>query len=107
MRKTILIAFWVSGFFTFAEDIFGQAIYKWVDEKGTIHFSDNPTSGIFDRDKEPPKEDGLEVLRKSEMANQPKGTVSGGKSTGTGYSSGSGSRSSVGGRSTTTRTGRT
>ncbi len=23
-------------------DTWGQGIYKWVDEKGTIHFSDNP-----------------------------------------------------------------
>jgi hypothetical protein len=57
----------------FTEDIYGQEFYKWVDEKGTVHFSDNPTYARSQQLKEKhSKEDGIEVLKKSEPSNQPK-----------------------------------
>ena len=104
MQKIILITFLVFGFFAFTGDIFAQQIYKWVDEKGTIHFSDNSSSPTLNQEKEPPKENGIEVLKRSEMGNQPKGTAPGGKSIKIGYSQRSSSGS--GGGSTTVRSGR-
>ncbi len=108
MRKIVLITFLVFGLLGITESIFGQGIYKWVDEKGTIHFSDNPTSSFFSGEKEPPKENGIEVLKKLEAGNR-QGTVvgSGGKSIRIGYSQGSGGGSSGGGSTTTIRSGRT
>ncbi|MBP1699633.1 MAG: hypothetical protein H6Q41_4821, partial [Deltaproteobacteria bacterium] len=41
----------VFGFFVFTGDIFGQQIYKSVDEKGTINFTDNPTSPVLETKK--------------------------------------------------------
>ena len=105
MRKITLIAFLVFGLFAFTENIFGQGFYKWVDEKGTVHFSDNPPSPTFNREKEPPKENGIKVLKRLEMGNRSQGITSGGKSIRIGYSSGSGG-GSVGRGSTTIRTGR-
>jgi hypothetical protein len=55
----------------FTEDIFGQEFYKWVDEKGTVHFSDNPTYARTQQQKENSKENGIEVLKKSEPSNRP------------------------------------
>ncbi len=104
MRKIVLITFLIFGLFGITESIFGQGIYKWVDEKGTIHFSDNPTSSFLSGEKEPPKENGLEVLKKLEGGSRQE-TVSGGTSIRIGYSQGSGGSSSGGG-STTIRSGR-
>jgi len=55
----------------FTEDIFGQEFYKWVDEKGTVHFSDNPTYARAQQQKENSKENGIEVLKRSEPSNRP------------------------------------
>jgi hypothetical protein len=95
-----LIVFLVFGLFAFTKNIFGQEFYKWVDEKGTIYFSDNPNSTVFNRGKEPPKENGIEVLKRSETGNR-QGTVVGTKGTSIriGYSQSSGGSS--GGGSTT------
>jgi hypothetical protein len=54
-----------------------KEIYKWVDEKGTVHFSENPPSIVSNREKGPPKENGIETLKRSE--NRPQGMVSDGK----------------------------
>jgi uncharacterized membrane protein YgcG len=105
MKKMVLIAFVASVLLGFDENIFAQGIYKWVDEKGTVHFSDNPTSSVFDRGKEPPKENGLEVLKKLEGGSGQE-AASGGKTIRIGYSQGSGGGSSGGG-SITIRSGRT
>lgn len=43
MRSKVFLAFLVLSLFAIGENTWGQ-IYKWVDEKGTVHFSDNPTS---------------------------------------------------------------
>jgi hypothetical protein len=104
MRKIVLITFLVFGLLAFTENIFGQEFYKWVDNKGTVHFSDTPPSPTLNQGKEPPKENGIEVLKKLETGNQPKGATSSGKSTRIGYTQSSGGSS--GGGSTTVRSGR-
>ncbi len=75
MHKPILIAFILLGLFLygliiFAEDIFGQEVYKSVDEKGTIKFSDSPTSPVVTTKKGAVKQDGADVLKRSEKANK-------------------------------------
>ena len=104
MRKIVLIVFLIFGLLAFTQNIFGQEFYKWVDKKGTVHFSETPPSSTSNQEKEPPKENGIEVLKRSEMGNQPKGAASGGKSIRIGYSQSSGGSS--GGGSTTVRSGR-
>jgi hypothetical protein len=109
MQRIILISLIVFGFSMFSEDIFGQAAYKSVDERGTINFSDNPTSSVLETKKGPRKEDGAEVLKRNEKANLPPATVPGGKTIVLDHltSSGGGSSSgSSGGSSRTIRTGR-
>jgi hypothetical protein len=61
-----LIVFLTLGLLGFNKNIFGQGIYKWVDEKGTVHFSDNPSSLIFDQQKRTAKgkwNTGIEEIR--------------------------------------------
>jgi hypothetical protein len=70
MHKPILILFIVLGFIIFAGDIFGQGIYKSVDEKGTVNFSDNPNSPVVTTKKGSAKQDGTEVLKRNEKANK-------------------------------------
>jgi hypothetical protein len=101
MKKIVLTTFLVFGLFTSAENIFGQELYKWVDEKGTVHFSDNPTSTVFNQEKERPIENGLEVLKRSETGNRSQATASGGKRIIINYSQSSSAGSSSGGGSTT------
>jgi tRNA G46 methylase TrmB len=55
----------------FTQNIFGQEFYKWVDEKGTVHFSDNPTYARNQQQKEYSKENGIEVLKKAESNDRP------------------------------------
>jgi len=105
MRKIVLVMVLTVGLFAFSENIFGQELYKWVDEKGTVHFSDNPTSVIFSQVKERPKENGLETLKRSEKGNRSQATASGGKRIIIDYSQGS-SGSSGGGSTATIRRGR-
>jgi len=105
MRKIVLIVFLVFGLLGFNGNIFAEGIYKWVDEKGTVHFSDNPTSGVFNQEKDRPKENGLEVLKRKEMGNRSQATTPGGKTFIIDYSQGS-SGSSGGGSTRTISSGR-
>jgi len=105
MQKVLLIVFLAFGLLAFTEKIFGQELYKWVDEKGTVHFSDNPTSVILGQEKERPREDGLEVLKRLEGGNRPQTATTGAKSIVIDYSQGSGGSGSGGG-STMIRSGR-
>ncbi len=78
MRKPILITFILFGLILygliiFAEDIFGQEVYKSVDEKGTVNFSDSPSSPVVTTKKGAVKQDGAEVLKRNEKAK--KGTL--------------------------------
>jgi hypothetical protein len=70
MHKPILILLIVFGFIFFTEDIFGQEIYKSVDEKGTVSFSDSPTSPVVTTKKGAANQDGAEVLKRNEKANK-------------------------------------
>jgi len=107
MRKIVFTTFLIFGFFVFTENIFGQGYYKWVDEKGTIHFSDNSTSSVGNQEKGPPKENGIEVLKRSDPKNRPQGMVKNGNSIRIfGFSQTSGSSSGSGGGSTTVKSGR-
>jgi len=103
MKKIVFIVFLVFGLLGFTENIFGQGFYKWGNEKGTVHFSDNPPSPTFNREKEPPKENGIEVLKRKEMGNQSQATGPGGKRIIINYSQGSGGGSSTGGSTTIRR----
>jgi len=47
MRKIILILFIIFGLLSLTENSSADEYYKWVDAKGTTHFSDNPTSGFL------------------------------------------------------------
>jgi hypothetical protein len=105
MKKVVLIAFLVFGLLGLTENIFGQGLYKWVDEKGTIHFSDDPPPTTSNREKEPPKENGIEVLKKLEGGSRQE-TSSDGKSIRIGYSQSSRGGSSSGGSTTISRSGR-
>jgi hypothetical protein len=48
----------------------GQEIYKSVDEKGTINFSDSPISPVITAKRGAAKQDGAEVLKRNEMENE-------------------------------------
>jgi hypothetical protein len=105
MRIVVLVIFLVFGLFAFAENIYGQGYYKWVDEKGTIHFSDNPASSVGNQEKGPPKENGIEVLRRLEKSKRSKTTVADGNTIIIDYSQGSSGGSSRG-STTIVRSGR-
>jgi len=105
MRKIVLTTFLVFSLFAFTENIFGQGFYKWVDEKGTIHFSDNPASSIFNQEKQPPKENGIEVLKRLERGKRSEATASEGNKIIIDYSQGSSGGSTMGSR-TIIRSGR-
>jgi hypothetical protein len=79
MRKIVFTTLLVFGLFVFTENIFGEGYYKWVDEKGVIHFSDNPTYSVGNQEKGPPKENGIETLKRSDTKDPPQGMVSDGK----------------------------
>jgi hypothetical protein len=95
MKITILVGFLVSLSLISSENIFAQSIYKWVDEKGTVHFSDSPTNSSVNKEKETSKENGLEVLKKLEEKHHSQAG-----STGGGSSSNTVSGSTTGGQTT-------
>jgi hypothetical protein len=103
MKKMVLIVLVAFAPLGFVENIFPQAIYQWVDEKGTIHFSDNPTYARAQQQKEHSKENGVEVLKRSEPNNR-SGTDPGGKRIIINYSQDS--SGSSGGGSATVSSGR-
>ena len=47
MVKILLAILMIFGLLSFVGNSFADEFYKWVDAKGTIHFSDNPTSGFL------------------------------------------------------------
>lgn len=71
MRKIVFTTFFVFSLFVFTENIFAQGFYKWVDEQGTIHFSETPPSSVGKQAKGPPKENGIETLKRAERLNRP------------------------------------
>jgi hypothetical protein len=101
MRKIVLILLLVFSLIAFTEKTFGQGLYKWVDEKGTVHFSDNPPLTGSNQEKGLTIENGMELLKRKEMGNQSQATGPGGKRIIINYSQGSGGSSS--GETTTIR----
>lgn len=70
MHKLILIPLIVVGVI-FTEGIFREKIYKPVDEKGTVNFSDSANSPVITTRRGAARQDGAEVLKRNEMANRP------------------------------------
>jgi hypothetical protein len=47
MNYRILLFFLALFSFILGSNVCSAQIYKWVDEKGTVHFSDSPASGVI------------------------------------------------------------
>jgi hypothetical protein len=69
MVKMIFILFVVLGFVAAGEVGFGQTLYKWVDEKGTVHFSENPPPKNKE-EKKKGKGNPSEILKRLEVGNR-------------------------------------
>jgi hypothetical protein len=51
--------------------VFGESIYKWVDEKGTVNFSDSPQPDVRNHpDKKAIKEDTNATVKRLEVGNR-------------------------------------
>lgn len=71
MRNKVLPILLAFVLLAMGEMALGQEIYKWVDEKGVVHFTDNPTSGSLRGKKEQSsKENSAEILKKLEIGNR-------------------------------------
>jgi len=71
MTRMFLILFLVWGLCAMPGVTTGQQIYKWVDEKGTVHFSETPTSDdLKPQGKQNSKERTLEVVTGVEKAKE-------------------------------------
>jgi len=71
MRNMVFGLFLAFVLLTMGGDTWGGEMYKWVDEKGTLHLSDNPTSGIFQKqEKKVAEEDTSAILKKLETGNR-------------------------------------
>jgi hypothetical protein len=67
----LFIPFIVLSLLGIVEKGFGQTLYKWVDEKGTVHFSENPPPETsINEQKKPPTENTLKILKKLEYGNR-------------------------------------
>ena len=72
MTRMFLILFLIWGLCVMPGMTAGQQIYKWVDEKGTVHFSDTPTSAdLKPQGKQNSKERTLEVVTGVEKTKEP------------------------------------
>jgi hypothetical protein len=73
MPRLLLILFIVFGLLGTGEKGFGQYLYKWVDEKGTVHFSEDPPSEeetTVKEKKKPSTENTAKILKKLEYGNR-------------------------------------
>lgn len=71
MAKMIFILSLVLGLLAFGGRSFGQGYYKWVDEKGTVHFTDTPPSGnLGEEEKITTKEDAMKTIKGLETGNR-------------------------------------
>ena len=72
MTKMFLILFLSWGLCAMPGVTTGQQIYKWVDEKGTVHFSETPTSDdLKPQGKQNSKERTLEIVTGVEKTREP------------------------------------
>jgi hypothetical protein len=71
MPKTFFILFLVFIFLGICEKSLGQYLYKWVDEEGNVHFSeDPPPEASVKEKKQPPAENTAKILKKLEFGNR-------------------------------------
>jgi hypothetical protein len=71
MPKIFLILFIVLVLLGVGEKGFGQYLYKWIDEKGTVHFSEDPPPETAVKEKkQPPTENTAKILKKLEFGNR-------------------------------------
>jgi len=69
MPKMLLILVIVLGLLGIGEKGFAQ--YQWVDEKGTVHFPDDPPpKATVKEEKKTPKENIEKILKKLEFGNR-------------------------------------
>ena len=69
MPKILLILIIVLGLLGIVEE--GQSFHQWVDENGTLHFSeDPPPKATVKEEKKPPKEDTQKILKRLEFGNR-------------------------------------
>jgi len=67
MVKILSVILMILGLLAFEGNSSADEFYKWVDAKGTTHFSDNPTSGFFNsqyKEKILIKDGSVQALRK-------------------------------------------
>jgi hypothetical protein len=70
MPKIFFILFLVFIFLGISEKGFGQ-YYKWVDEEGIVHFSEEPPPEASVKEKkQPPTENTAKILKKLEFGNR-------------------------------------
>ncbi len=71
MSKLVLVFIMVFGLMATGEYAFGYDTYQWVDEKGTVNFSDNPTprSGSYEL-KPLVQEDSQAITKKLSFGNR-------------------------------------
>jgi hypothetical protein len=68
MRKMALAVFIACTLLAFSGSVFGESIHKWVDEKGTLNFSDSPQPDVRNHpDKKAIKENTNETVKKLEV----------------------------------------
>jgi hypothetical protein len=65
MKKLVVSIVLLLGLFGFTENIFADGYYKWVDRKGTIHYSNTRNSSVRHQ-RLRPIEEGMRVLKRAE-----------------------------------------
>ena len=71
MRKLALAVLVVFALSISGGTVLGQSIYKWVDEKGTVNFSDSPQPDVRNHpDKKAIKEDTNATMKNLEVGNR-------------------------------------
>jgi hypothetical protein len=79
MRSKVFLVFLVLFLLAIDENTWANEIYKWVDEKGTVHLSDTPPPAVLkNQDKGQPKNQDLNKDKtddKNQVKNQDKNKV--------------------------------
>jgi len=70
MPKIFLILFLVFSLLGICEESFGQFLYKWVDEEGNVHFSENPPPETSVKEKKQSSTENVKILKKLEFGNR-------------------------------------
>ena len=71
MAKMVFVLSLVLSLLAFGGRSFGQVFYKWVDEKGIVHFSDTPPSAnLAEEEKITTKEKAMKTIKGLETGNR-------------------------------------